>query len=179
VRKKYDLPEQYYLYVGNIEPRKNLSVLLDGYKLYSDSVKEPFPLLLVGGDGWNNEEIKRKINRMQVEHYKVRQPAAYVLDADLPALYGGALALVYIPLHEGFGLPPVQAQACGTPVVVSDLSVFHEILRPVGTTYIKDPTARKVAHVLIKKEVRPHSGYAPLTWGKTVAELLAAIKQRG
>lgn len=177
VLRKYELPTQYFLCVGNIEPRKNLLVLLDAYKHYADKRVRPIPLVLVGGDGWNNEAILRRLHELQGEGYAILRPKKYVADDDLPALYSGAWALVHIALHEGFGLPPVQAQACGTPVIVSDLPVFHETLPEERTTFVAANDTEGVARALAEQTKRPHHvGYAPLTWANAVATLLRLVR---
>lgn len=175
VAQKHNFPKQYFLFVGNLEPRKNLSVLLDAYKLYSDATKHSIPLLLVGGDGWNNEAVKAKLRDLQERRYEVYQNRSYVGDEDLPALYSGATALVHIAVHEGFGLPPVQAQACGTPVIVSDLPVFHETLQDNSTTYVANPTPRNVADALLAQNGAHFADYAPLTWEKTTQKIISVV----
>jgi glycosyltransferase involved in cell wall biosynthesis len=131
VRKKYGLKGDYILYVGNIEPRKNLVRLIKAYcKVYDKHQK--LSLLLVGGDGWQNEEIKREIIDSQKAGYPVIKPSEYVPDADLPALYTGAMMLVHPALYEGFGISPLQAMACATPVIVANNSSMPEVVGKAG-----------------------------------------------
>lgn len=176
---KYGLKNDYFITVGNIEPRKNINILLESYKAYSDSTSSPAQLVLVGGDGWRNEDTLRQINIMQEEGYAVFRPDRYVKDEDLPALYSGARANVHVAIHEGFGLPPVQAQACGTPVIASNLPVFHEILDPSITTYVPPARPQDIAdamvHSLPWSPGRRATPKDQLTWENTVRELTRFI----
>ncbi|PID30390.1 hypothetical protein CR983_02770 [Candidatus Saccharibacteria bacterium] len=136
VKTKYALPPVYFLYVGNIEPRKNLTMLLDAYETYITHSRGIVGLVLVGGNGWKNAEIIQRIGSLVAAGAPIVRPNTYVQDADLPALYSGANALVLVSLHEGYGLSAVQAQSCGTPVIVSDLPVFHETLDSTAATFV-------------------------------------------
>jgi len=127
VKKKYKVPQKYILYLGNIEPRKNLARLVEAFAM-SRTAKAGLSLLLVGADKWKASEIEGAIENARAAGCSVIFPAEYVTDADLPALISGAEFLVQPSLHEGFGVPPTQALACGTAVVVSDLPVMHEVL---------------------------------------------------
>jgi len=155
ILKSYGISNNYFLVVGNIEPRKNVMELLDAYKIYADRNPSVAQLVIVGGDGWKNEKILQKIAKMKKDGYDIYRPDKYVTDGDLPMLYSGARALVHIALHEGFGLPPVQAQACGSPVIVSNLSVFHEILNPKTATFVETGGINTVVRALEKTRTGP------------------------
>ncbi len=124
VRARYTLPERFLLTVGTIEPRKNLPRLFAALA----SLPEPLrlPLLVVGKRGWLYEETFAAVARLGLEG-QVRF-LGFVPDADMPALYTLALALVYVPVYEGFGLPPLEAMACGTPVLTSSTSSLPEVV---------------------------------------------------
>lgn len=177
VRQKYKLPERYFLFVGNIEPRKNLLLLLDAYQQYADTNTLPIALVLVGGDGWNNQAILDRLEQLQRKAYPVYHPTTLVPDEDLPALYSGAVSLVHVALHEGYGLPPVQAQACGAPLVVSDLPVFREILSPSDVIFVdpraKDAIARALSGQVGKKH---HKGHISTTWKDALGTLIQVIQ---
>lgn len=117
--QKYGLRAPYFLYVGSLEPRKNVRTLLRAMQRY----KGPEQLVIVGGAGWLNGEIHDLI-RAAGERVRV---LGYVSQHDLPALYGCARAFVYPSLYEGFGLPVIEAMACGTPVLTSTGSSLSEI----------------------------------------------------
>lgn len=180
-RSKYKIPPDYFLYISNIEPRKNIDRLLDAYQKYSDQAKKPAVLILIGGDGWKNEQTLQKIHDLQTAGYAVIRPHRYVQDADLPALYTGARALIAVPLHEGFGLSPLQAQACGTPVIVSDIPVFRETLLPAKAAYVPYDNVTAITHALTKAEAAAGKRKRPpitLTWDNTIEKIVSFIKTR-
>lgn len=127
VRKKYGLTKPYLFFLSNLEPRKNIITLIAALRQLPKDYKERYALLMVGGMSWQNAELMQAIDGAKKEGWTIIKPDAYVPDEDLPALLTGAQALVHPALHEGFGIPPVEAMACGTPVVLSDIPVLHEI----------------------------------------------------
>lgn len=118
------LPREYLLYVGTIEPRKNVLTLLRAYCALPTAVRERFPLVLVGGWGWNVGEVGKYLED-EARHKGVRH-LGYLPDTALPALYNGARALAYPSHYEGFGLPPVEMLACGGAVLASTASAVAE-----------------------------------------------------
>ncbi|MDF1512256.1 MAG: glycosyltransferase family 1 protein [Anaerolineae bacterium] len=135
IKQRYQLPEKYLLYVGTIEPRKNLLRLLKVWeKLYT--IKEVPPLVIVGSRGWLSEDFFAALEASPVRNGALL--TGYVRDADLPALYAGATAFVFPSLYEGFGLPPLEAMACGTPVVCSNTSSLPEVVGDAALLF--DPT---------------------------------------
>ncbi|MSS73735.1 MAG: glycosyltransferase family 1 protein [Candidatus Latescibacteria bacterium] len=124
VQVRYGLRGPYFMAVGSVEPRKNLVRLARAFQKVRDEAGEGLQLLIVGGKGWRSEEIMREIRRVVG---KAVVWAGYAPSEDLPALYGGAEALVYPSLYEGFGLPVIEAMACGAPVITSDNSSLKEV----------------------------------------------------
>jgi alpha-1,3-rhamnosyl/mannosyltransferase len=114
---------EYLLYVGTIEPRKNLLRLLQALDLAGATTG---PLVLAGGHGWNNAAIRTAVERL-ARTGRVRS-LGYVPDELRPVLLTGARAFVYPSLYEGFGLPPLEAMACGTPVLTSNVSSLPEVV---------------------------------------------------
>ncbi len=122
---RYGLTPGYLLFVGTLEPRKNLPGLLTAYRILLDRQEMPPPLVMAGSRGWLYEEIYARVESLRLEHH-VR--FVYdVTDDDLPVLYNGAALLVMPSFYEGFGLPALEAQACGTPVVISDRGSLPEV----------------------------------------------------
>jgi glycosyltransferase involved in cell wall biosynthesis len=123
-RERLGLPERFLLFVSTIEPRKNLPTLLDAWSRMRDRP----PLVVAGGWGWRCEPIRERIDR---EGEAVLVLAA-TAPADLPVLYNLATALAHPAWYEGFGLTPLEAMACGTPVVVSSASSLPEVVGEAG-----------------------------------------------
>ncbi len=124
IRRRYGLPERLILYVGTIEPRKNLPALLRAYSALRRRGCE-HRLAIVGREGWRSHGFWGTLKELGLGG-EVLMPG-YVPDADLPALYGAAEVFVFPSLYEGFGLPVLEAMACGTPVVCSAVSSLPEV----------------------------------------------------
>lgn len=118
--KKFSLPRKFILTVGSLEPRKNLTKLFNSWNhLYKDM--QGMPLVVAGGFGRVFRSINLSNSPLQV------RLLGYVNDKELRALYTGAFAFIYPSLYEGFGLPPLEAMACGTPVVISNTASLPEV----------------------------------------------------
>lgn len=124
VRQRYGLPERYLLAVGTIEPRKNLTRLVDacGPLLQTRQVDA---LVLVGSKGWLYEDFFRHLDALPYRDQIILP--GFVADGDLPAVYAGAVLTVQPSLYEGFGLPVLEAMACGSPVCASAASSLPEV----------------------------------------------------
>lgn len=129
VRERYRLPEEFLLFVGTLEPRKNLLRLLEAYALALRQSSLP-PLVLAGAPGWQHERILAQARRLGIEGNLLF--AGYVPREHLPGVYASARALLYPSLYEGFGLPPLEAIGCGTPVLASNLSAMPEVVGDAG-----------------------------------------------
>lgn len=128
---RYSLESRRYsLSVGTIEPRKNLLTTLQAYRTLPIGLARQFPLIIVGGRGWLTTRIEEAIKKLESEG-RARY-LGYVEQADMPVLYGGAKMLVYPSLYEGFGFPPLEAMACGTPVVISNRASLPEVVGGAG-----------------------------------------------
>jgi glycosyltransferase involved in cell wall biosynthesis len=126
IRKTYDLPDKFILYLGTLEPRKNVGRLAAAYAKLPESVRATHSLVLAGNLGWYSEGIKREIEGLHLGN-RIRL-LGYVRHADLPALYTLASAFAYLSLYEGFGAPPLEAMACGTPVICARSSSLPEVV---------------------------------------------------
>ena len=127
VKSKYDIfSENYILAVGNVEPRKNYGRLVEAYVQLPREITDKYPLVIVGAGGWNNEDVKAQIQKAKEDGFKIINPKQFVLDDDIPALYSGAQFFVFTPIYEGFGMPPLEAMACGTPTLASNVTSVPE-----------------------------------------------------
>ena len=123
-RARLHLPERFILFVGTVQPRKNLETLLEAWATMRDRPD----LVVVGNWGWLYEPIRERMARLgpRVHHILGLDPA------DLPAVYNLARILAHPAWYEGFGLPPLEAMACGTPAVVSDRTSLPEVVGDAG-----------------------------------------------
>lgn len=126
-RVRRGLPQRFILFVGTLEPRKNVMRLLKAYARLSPG--RP-PLLLVGGRGWLYDELFSAVERLHLSDEVCF--VGYVPAEDLPWWYNAATLFVYPSLYEGFGLPPLEAMACGTPVIASTASALPEVVGQAG-----------------------------------------------
>jgi glycosyltransferase involved in cell wall biosynthesis len=124
-RGKYGIEGRYILFVGTLEPIKNLSRLIEAYALARQRGMTEPSLVVVGQKGWQFADIFARVERLGLQDEIVF--TGFVPDEDLPALYSGADVFVMPSLYEGFGLPVLEAMACGTPVLTSDVSSLPEI----------------------------------------------------
>ena len=137
VKRKYGIKSAYLIFVGNIEPRKNLGRLIEAFQLLTESQPQ-YSLVLIGAEGWLNEPIHKTIDQARAAGRTIINPAVYVPDDEVAQLISGADLLIHPALHEGFGMPPLEALATDTPVVASDILVLKEILGGAASYF--DPT---------------------------------------
>ncbi len=129
IRRKYHLPERFLLYVGVLEPRKNLPVLVRAYRsLVNRGI--PHSLVIVGRKGWMYDQLFQTIRDLDLASRVIF--TGYVPEAELPLIYSTADLFIYPSLYEGFGLPVLEAMACGVPVVTSNISSMPEIVGNAG-----------------------------------------------
>lgn len=126
VRKKYGINGRYILFVGTIQPRKNLFRLLHAFARLNTEIDFDYKLVIAGKEGWLSRELFREVSKLNLKEKIVF--TGYVADSELPFLYNAAELFVYPSIAEGFGIPPIEAMACGTPVVASNIPCMQEIL---------------------------------------------------
>lgn len=152
---RYGMKPGFLLFVGTLEPRKNIPGLLHAYRLLLDEKATDEPLVLVGGRGWLYEEIFDVVEALELTeqvHFLHGVP-----DVDLPALYGAAGVLAMPSFYEGFGLPALEAMSCGTPVVVADRASLPEVVGEAGILVDPDDPgamARALKCVLTEEPLR-------------------------
>lgn len=116
----------YSLYVGTIEPRKNLQRLMTAYSMLPDAVRQRWPLVLVGSKGWQSDDIHAQMHDAATKGWL--KYLNYVPQSVLPDIYSGARLFTFPSLYEGFGLPPLEAMASAVPVVTSSVSSLPEVV---------------------------------------------------
>lgn len=183
MRTRYHLPAEYLLYVGTIEPRKNLTRLLRVWEpLYL--AKEAPRLVIAGKRGWLTGDFYTTLENSPARDGVLI--TGYIQDCDLPAIYAGATAFVFPSLCEGFGLPPLEAMACGTPVVCSDTSSLPEVVGEAALTF--DPTddagiAEALRRIVKDKELQAElrelgvQRAAGFSWGRAAQETVSVYRK--
>jgi glycosyltransferase involved in cell wall biosynthesis len=180
-----DLP--YVLAVGVLQPRKNLGLLLEAFaRVKNGAVSLPHRLIIVGKRGWKNEELDRHLAALPETVREDIVFPGYVADEDLPGLYGGADALCYPSLYEGFGLPPLEALACGCPVLCSQTSSLPEVVGDAGILLPPDDVsawADALRRVLTDNAARDRlrslgpAHAAQFSWARTAHETLRVYQE--
>lgn len=183
VQKKYNLPNDYTLFIGNIEPRKNILGIIEAFGKLPTQLQAKHPLVLVGGKGWNDEGISEALNNSSAKEHIVR--VGYVDDDDLAQVYAGAQIFVFPSFYEGFGLPVLEAMASGTPVITSKVSSLPEVggdavlyVDPKKSTTIAEAMKKllqnsELQKTLIKKGIA-HS--KQFSWEQSAGQMLHAIR---
>jgi glycosyltransferase involved in cell wall biosynthesis len=159
LRARYRLPEKFILHVGTIEPRKNIVRLLRDYALAKRTAHLPHRLVLVGGRGWKYEEVDAVIEKEGIGGDVLF--TGFAAQEDMPAWYQAADLFVYPSLFEGFGLPPLEAMASGTPVVTSNAASLPEVVGdaaivvpPEDETALADAIVRGVCDFQLRDAMR-------------------------
>ena len=180
VREKYCLPESYLLFAGTLEPRKNISRLLEAFA--QGRAREVLKLVITGKKGWLYEEIFETVKRLNLEERVMF--TGFVDDDDLPCVYSMARVFVYPSLYEGFGLPVLEAMACGAPVITSNVSSMREVAGEAAV--LVDPVkvealARSIDEIALSDSTHERLCQASLvrakefTWERTARETLKVL----
>lgn len=128
IRKKYNLPQNYILYLGTIEPRKNIERIVKSFKRYKQEINDDLKLVIVGKKGWKYDNIMKLIESMGTDIIIT----GYIDEEDKVPIYKLAQIFVFPSLYEGFGMPILEAMASGTPVITSNISSMPEVAGNAG-----------------------------------------------
>lgn len=158
VLAKYKISTKYFLYLGTLEPRKNITKLIEAYAKLKEEISPIPKLVLAGGKGWMYDSIFETVNRLKLEDDVIF--TGYVMEKEVPVLMKGAEAFLFPSIYEGFGMPPLEAMACGTPVLVSNVSSLPEVVGDAGVYVdpdsiqsIKEGMALFLSNEKLKKEL--------------------------
>jgi glycosyltransferase involved in cell wall biosynthesis len=186
VRERYGLECPYFLFVGTLQPRKNYGRLLAAFGKFVDDDSAKHRLALVGATGWQSDRLDRVLGTLGRRARDRVRRLGFVPDSDLPPLLTGAAGLVFPSLHEGFGLPALEAMACGAPVVASNTSSFPEVVGeagllvdPLSVTAITQGLARLATDAVLRGELR-HRGLAraaSFTWERAGHQTLDVLRR--
>jgi len=179
-----NLDEKYLLFVGTLEPRKNLPRLLKAYSLLSYAIKDEYSLIIVGGKGWGEDDINSIVKQLDIEKYV--QILGYLSDKELASVYQEASMLVMPSLYEGFGLPLLEAMSVGVPVVTSNISSMPEIVGDAAVLvdpYNVNSIKEGVEKVLTDSKLRSRlsdAGYEQskiFSWERSARETLLVFEE--
>ena len=185
VRQRYHLPAApYLLYVGTLQPRKNIGRLLQAWqKIVRSGTDGGAILVLAGGSGWLLANLPAQIEALGLTG-RVFLPG-YIAGEDLPALLSGALAFVFPSLFEGFGLPVLEAMACATPVLTANSSSLPEVagdaallVDPHSVSAIADGIRRLLAEPALRADLvrRGTANLRRFSWTKTVDQIIDLLE---
>ncbi|MBN1966659.1 MAG: glycosyltransferase family 4 protein [Anaerolineae bacterium] len=183
-RSRNGLPDRFLLFVGTLEPRKNLPVLLRAYADLPEVDRAVMHLVVAGSRGWMYDEVYRTIEAYGLSD-TVHLPD-FLPDEELPLWYNAAEAFVYPSVFEGFGLPVAEAMACGTPVLVSDAASLPEVAGDTGFRLPPDDVpawteamARAIHDPAWREDAgqRGRAHAAQFTWANTAAQTVASYRR--
>lgn len=184
IKEKYLLKKPYFLFVGSFKPIKNIPRIIDGFYKFLKQMKKSYQLILVGSDLWLDQEIFKRIKQLRLKEKIVN--LGYLPREDLPGIYGGAVAFISPSLYEGFGIPLLEAMACGTPVITSNIGSMPEVVGEAAL--LIDPnSADDIAQAM--KQVAYHTTVYNMlqkrglkqakkfSWSKLARKVLKLIKE--
>ncbi len=183
VRRRYSLPERFAFWVGDFRPEKNLHFLVQAWGRLQRRLPEPLPLVLAGAQTGQFGKIRQEVVRAGL-HENVLFPG-FIRADDLAAVYSAATVFLFPSLYEGFGLPPLEAMACGTPCVVSNSSSLPEVtgtaamlFNPVSLDNFEECVVRLLTDPALYEELKRQgrAQSARFSWDKAAEETLAVYR---
>jgi glycosyltransferase involved in cell wall biosynthesis len=180
-RQQHDLPPRFLLFVGTLEPRKNLPTLLRAYAEVKDQLN--LPLLIGGGKGWRYDEIFALVQQLGIEQH-VRF-LGFLPQDDLALYYAAATVVIYPSLYEGFGFPPLEAMSVGTPVITSNVSSLPEVVgnaaltvSPQDVTELANAILRLASDPALQAELRSRGliQAQQFSWQRAASETIRVLR---
>lgn len=184
VKKKYGLPERYILYLGTLEPRKNIKRLVQAFYKVKKKGDIEYKLIIAGKKGWLFSDIFQVVNDLDLRDDVIF--TGFIPDKDLPGIYSGAALFVFPSLYEGFGLPPLEAMACGTPVITSNVSSLPEVvgnaailIDPYNIEELADAIYRVLSDANLRSEMinKGLSQVKKFSWERCARETLRVYEE--
>lgn len=180
ILKKFDIKAPYFLYLGTLKPNKNIPFLIDAFNNLNN---DNYQLVIAGKKGWLYDEIFEKIKEKKLIHKVVF--TGFINEIEKWALYKNAISLVIPSLYEGFGIPVIEAQKIGTPVIASDIPVFKEVIENSGilinphqtdslTQALKKITNKKIRKSFVKKGKKQAQKF---TWENTAKTIIKVFQK--
>lgn len=182
IKNKYSLPNNFILYLGTVELRKNIFSLIQAFGMLKNKFSLPHSLILAGARGYESEKIlKYALQSKSADHIKY---IGYVPEDEKPALYSLAKIFVYPSYYEGFGFPPLEAMCCGTPTVASHAGSLSEVLSEFHPIFINPYNVSELAHAMAAALKNPilcerDKILRKYPWQKTAGQVLEIIKTPG
>lgn len=186
VKERYGVFGSYVVAVGNVEPRKNQTRLIEAFCRLPPDLADELTLVLVGAGAWKEAEVRAQVDKALAQGAKVKLLLGQVTDDDLPALYSGARCSAYVSVYEGFGMPPLESMACQTPVVASNASVIPEVVGRAAELVDPHDTASMAAGLELVLRLDPaaraevvaegRANVARYDWDTAARSLLEAIR---
>ena len=182
VKEKYHLKKPYFLFVGSLKPIKNIPRIMKGFYEFLKTTNNSYQLVLVGSDFWLDKKITKYIKKMGLEKKIIN--LGYLQREELPVIYSGATAFISPSLYEGFGIPLLEAMACGTPVITSRVGSIPEVvgdaslfvdpysLDEIKESFIKITGNKGLRDTLKRKGLERVKKFS---WNKFASEVLIAI----
>ena len=183
VTQKYKIKEDFILYVGGFSPRKNIIGLIEAYSMLPENLKNTFKLVITGKKGISYAKYKARAEELKVDDKVIF--TGFIPLNDLPLFYNACEVLVYPSFYEGFGLPPLEAMACGTPVIVSNVTSLPEVCHesalfvdPYNIDLLSYDIQRVLTNsllqlTLVKKSLTRSTNFS---WNKTALNTLSAYE---
>jgi len=184
ILKRYSLPQKYFLFVGTLQPRKNIARVIEAYRSLPQGISNEAPLVIVGRAGWQCEDVVKALSTNFYGPSLVW--LKHLPDADLLAVLKGATALVFPSLYEGFGLPVIEAFAAGTPVITSNSTSLPEVagdaamlVNPLETGEIASAMQLMFenGHLAETFRAKGHERALGYSWDRTAAMTLDVYKK--
>jgi len=184
IKNKYKTGDKFILDVGTLEPRKNLPFLVRAYNLALKKAQIPHNLVLSGKKGWYYDDLFQLIKDLKLEDKVIF--TGYVAEEDLPGLYNAADLFAFPSLYEGFGFPPLEAMACGTPVISSNTSSLPEVvgsagilLAPENEQIWADKIIEVIQNPVLKQKMRENGlkQAKKFSWEETAQKTIAVYQE--